>query len=305
VTAELEGTSAYQYGTTSTLRAKGLPYGSSKRWTISYGGVFEMLGPGGGMHPCNGKKDCISSDSVLVVRHSVVPCWTPPRVVSSVELVSVSNICTAKSKLYAEDTGAYDCFGTQLLPGDTMAKAVERETLVVKVPTSTGYHVINDPLHMQYGTCDFYLPFQWQIQWKDSMQWLPLNSVLDTAFSTKTDTHEIQLNIPKASLKLDQAKVKLILERCEGVYSESAPQWIRIHPDTGDYRVFPNPASDQIEIRPSTNQEVKIYNVYGCLQFKGLANSPISTKDWDEGVYSVQIVKGGNVKTNTKLVVLH
>jgi hypothetical protein len=177
---------------------------------------------------------------------------------------------------------------------------------MVKVPTTAGYyHVINDPLHMQYGTCNFYLPYHWQIQWKDSLLWLPLKSVLDTAFSTKTDTHEIQLKIPKATLKLDQAKVKLILERCEGLYSESAPQRIRIYPDTSDYRVFPNPASDQIVIRPSTNQEVKIYTIYGRLQFKGLANSAISTKDWDEGIYSVQIVKGGTVKTISKLVVLH
>ena len=303
--AELEGTKRYTYGTTSTLRAKGLPTGGSKYWSISSGGRFEMVGPGGSLHPCNGKTECVSSDSALVVRHSSIPCWSPPRVVSSVELLSVTGVCTSKSKLTDTDTGNYDCFGTQLLAGDTVAMAVEGETLKLGVPTTSGYHQEDNPLHMKYATCDFFLPFQWQIQFKDSVQWLPLKSVLDTAFSTQTDTHLIQLLIPNASLTLDQCKIRLRVERCEGVWSESTPQLVRIHKDTGEFVVFPNPAMDEFVVRWATNKEVRIFTAYGRLQFTGRANETISTKAWDEGIYWIQLESESAVKTISKLVVLH
>jgi hypothetical protein len=264
-----------------------------------------MVGPGGSLHPCNGKTECVSSDSALVVRHSSIPCWSPARVVSSVELLTVTGVCTSKSKLADSDTGYYSCFGTQLLAGNTVAAAVEGEKFKLGVPTTSGYHQIDDPLHMDYASCDFYLPYEWQIQYKDSTQWLPLKAVLDTAFSTQTDTNLIQLVIPKVSITLDQYKVRLRVERCEGVWSESTPQLVRIYKDTGEYVVFPNPTLDEVVIRPSTSSEIRIYNAYGLLQFKGRANETISTKTWDEGIYWVQLEKGNAVKTISKLVVLH
>jgi hypothetical protein len=303
--ADLDGTKWYSYGTTSTLRSKGLPSGGLKNWSISYGGQFEMVGPRGSLHPCNGKKECVSSDSMLVVRHSSIPCWSPARVVSSVELLTVTGVCTSKSKLADSDTGYYSCFGTQLLAGNTVAAAVEGEKLKLGVPTTSGYHQIDDPLHMDYASCDFYLPYEWQIQYKDSTQWLPLKAVLDNAFSTQTDTNLIRLVIPKVSITLDQCKVRLRVERCEGVWSESTPQLVRIYKDTGEYVVFPNPTLDEVVIRPSTSSEIRIYNAYGLLQFKGRANETISTKTWDEGIYWVQLEKGNAVKTISKLVVLH
>lgn len=302
--ADLVGTKWYSYGTTSTLSAKGLQ-GGLKSWSISYGGTFEMVGPGGSLHPCNGKKECVSSDNALVVRHSSIPCWSPPRVVGSVELVSLMDVCTSKSKLADTDTGYYECFGTQLLAGDTSAMAVEGEILKLGVSTSSGYHKEDNPLHMQYASCDFFLPFQWQIQFKDSSQWLPLKAVLDTAFSTLTDINLIQLLISKATLALDECKIRLRIERCEGVWSESSPQKIVIRPDTGDYVVFPNPTLDEFVIRPSTENEVRVYTAYGRLQFTGRANKPISTKTWGEGVYWVQMESENAVKTISKLVVLN
>ncbi|MFN4784222.1 MAG: T9SS type A sorting domain-containing protein, partial [Bacteroidota bacterium] len=152
---------------------------------------------------------------------------------------------------------------------------------------------------------DFFLPFQWQIQFKDSVQWLPLKSVLDTAFSTQTDTHLIQLLIPNASLTLDQCKIRLRVERCEGVWSESTPQLVRIHKDTGEFVVFPNPTMDEFVVRPATNKEVRIFTAYGRLQFTGRANETISTKAWDEGIYWIQLESESAVKTIAKLVVLH
>lgn len=304
--AGLQGAKGYTYGTTTTLRAKGLPAGGSKYWSISFGGRFEMPGPGGSMHPCNGKTECVSSDSVLIVRHSSIPCWSPPKVVSSVELLSVTGVCIAKSKLTAQDTGVYDCFGTQLLQDTTITSAVEGETFTLEIPTvPDGYHQIDNPLHMQYGNCDFFLPFQWQIQFKDSVRWLSLNDVLDTAFSTKTDTHSIQLCIPNASLDLDQCKIRLRMGRCEGMFVESAPKKIDIFPDTGVYTVFPNPTLDEVEIRPSNYDVVSIYDVYGHLQYEGSATKSISTQSWDAGIYWVQVEKNNTQKMVTKLVVLH
>jgi hypothetical protein len=295
----------YAYGTTSTLEARGIPKGSSKTWTISYGAQFEMYGPGGSMHPCHNQTQCVSTDSILVVRHSTVPCWSPPRVIGSVELTNTSGMCQSNSKFTDYDTGYYDCFGTQLLAGDTVASAFEGETLKLGIPTSLGYHQIDDPLHMLYANCNFYLPHEWQIQYKDSAQWLSLKAVLDTAFSTQTDTNVIQLLIPNVSINMDQCKVRLRVERCEGVWSESNPQLVRIQKDAGDYVVFPNPTADELVIRPSTNHEVRIYNAYGRLQFTGRATETISTKTWDDGVYWVQLEKGNAVKTVAKLVVLH
>jgi hypothetical protein len=303
--ADLDGTKWYSYGSTSTLRAKGLPSGELKSWSVSYGGQFEMVGPGGSLHPCNGKKDCVSSDSVLVVRHSTIPCWSPPQVVSTVELLSVTGVCTSKSKLIDSDTGYYECFGTQLLTGDTSAYAVEGESLKLVVPTTSGYHQVDNPLHMVYGNCNFYLPYEWQIRCKDSTQWLPLKSVLKTAFLTQTDTNVIQLLIPNVTITLDQCKVRLRMERCEGVWTESTSQMVRVYQDTGEYVVFPNPTFDEVVIRPSSSDEVRIYNAYGRLQFKGHANETISTKAWDDGVYWVQLEKKNVSRTISKLVVLH
>lgn len=303
--ADLVGTKWYSYGSTSTLRAKRLPSSGLKSWSISYGGQFEMEGPRGSLHPCNGKKDCISSDSVLVVRHSTFPCWSPPQVVSAVELLSLTGVCASKSKLVDSDTGYYDCFGTQLLTGDTLTSAFEGESLKLSVPTTSNYHQVDNPLHMVYGNCDFYLPYEWQIQFKDSTQWLPLKSVSNTAFSTQTDTNVIQLLIPKVSITLDQCKVRLRTERCEGVWSESTSQMIRVYQDTGEYVVFPNPAFDEFVIRPSTSGEIRIFNAYGRLQFKGRASETISTKAWDDGIYWVQMEKKNVYKTISKLVVLH
>jgi hypothetical protein len=97
----------------------------------------------------------------------------------------------------------------------------------------------------------------------------------------------------------------LRLERCEGVWSESTPQLLSIQKDTDDYAVFPNPTFDEVVIRPSSSDEVRIYNAYGRLQFKGHANETISTKAWDDGVYWVQLEKKNVSKTISKLVVLH
>lgn len=304
--AGLQGTKRYTYGTTTTLRATGIPAGGSKYWSISYGGQFDMPGPGGSMHPCHGKTECVSSDSALIVRHSSIPCWSPPKVVSSVELLSVTGVCTAKSKLTAQDTGVYDCFGTQLMQDTTTSSAVAGETFTLEIPTvADGYHQIDNPLHMQYANCNFFLPFQWQIQFKDSARWLSLKDVLDTAYSTKTDTHSIQLWIPNVSLDIDQCKIRLRMERCEGVFVESAPKKIDIFPDTGAYTVFPNPTLDEVVIRPSNYHLVSIYDVYGHLQYKGSADKSISTRSWEAGIYWVQVEKNNTEKTIAKLVVLH
>jgi hypothetical protein len=303
--SDLVGTKWYSYGTTSNLRAKGLPSGGLKNWSISFGGQFEMVGPGGSLHPCNGKKECVSSDSELVVRHTTIPCWSPPQVVSTVELLSVTGVCTSKSKLIDSDTGYYECFGTQLLTGDTSAYAVEGESLKLVVPTTSGYHQVDNPLHMEYGNCNFYLPYEWQIRCKDSTQWLPLKSILKTAFSTQTDTNVIQLLIPNVTITLDQCKVRLRMERCEGVWTESTSQMVSVYQDTGEYVVFPNPTFDEVVIRPSSSDEVRIYNAYGRLQFKGHANETISTKAWDNGIYWVQLENKSVFKTISKLVVLH
>ncbi|MFM7638604.1 MAG: T9SS type A sorting domain-containing protein [Bacteroidota bacterium] len=304
--AGLKGTKWYSYGSTSTLKATGIPAGADKQWKISAGGQFEMTGPGGSMHPCHGKSQCVSSDSALVVIHNSVPCWSPLEVVSSVELLSVSGVCTTQSKLTATDTGNYDCFGTKLQAAYTRKSWIAGETLKLGVSTvPPGYYQIDNPLHMQYANCDFYLPHQWQIQPKDSAQWLPLKDVLDTSFSTKTDTQSIQLWIPNAPLALDQCKIRLRLERCKGQWTESMPQSIEIRPDTGAYAVYPNPTLDEVVIRPSNYQEVRIYDVYGHLQFTGAANKTISTKFWDAGIYWVQVEKNNTAKTIAKFVVLH
>jgi hypothetical protein len=128
---------------------------------------------------------------------------------------------------------------------------------------------------------------------------------LKTAFSTQTDTNLIRLVIPNVSITMDQCKVRLRLERCEGVWSESTPQLLSIQKDTDDYAVFPNPTFDEVIIHPSTNDEVRIYNAYGRLQFSGRANEIISTKAWDNGIYWVQLENKSVFKTISKLVVLH
>jgi hypothetical protein len=306
IQADAVGTKWYAYGTTSTLEARGIPKGSSKTWTISYGAQFEMYGPGGSMHPCHNQQQCVSTDSVLVVRHSTVPCWSPPRVVSSVELFSPSGVCISSSKLVDYDTGYYDCFGTTLLAGDTAVSAVEGGVLTLAVPTSSGYHQIDDPLHMEYASCNFYLPHEWQIQHKDSVRWLPLTSVLSTsAFTTKTDTNLIELVIPNVSQQIDQYKVRLRIQRCEGIWSISTPQKLQISKDTGDYRIYPNPTADKVSVRPSTNNEIRIYNSFGRLVFSGAANEVISTKDWEDGVYWVKLEEQTAIKTIGKLIVVH
>jgi hypothetical protein len=306
IQADAVGTKWYAYGTTSTLEARGIPKGSSKTWTVSYGAQFEMYGPGGSTHPCHNQKQCVSTDSVLVVRHSTVPCWSPPRVVSSVELFSPSGVCISSSKLVDYDTGYYDCFGTTLLAGDTVVSAVEGGVLTLAVPTSSGYHQIDDPLHMEYASCNFYLPHEWQIQHKDSVRWLPLTSVLATsAFTTKTDTNLIELVIPSVSQQIDQYKVRLRIQRCEGVWSTSTPQQLQVTKDTGDYRIYPNPTADKVSVRPTTNNKIRIYNSFGRLVFSGAANEVISTKDWEDGIYWVKLEEQTAIKTIGKLVVLH
>ncbi len=80
---------------------------------------------------------------------------------------------------------------------------------------------------------------------------------------------------------------------------------VSVYQVTGEYVVFPNPTFDEVVIRPSSSDEVRIYNAYGRLQFKGRANETISTKAWDDGVYWVQLEKKNVSKTISKLVVLH
>jgi hypothetical protein len=306
IQANLRGTRGYIYGTTSTLEAKGLPAGSSKSWSISYGAQFEMNGPGGSMHPCHGQTQCVSTDSVLIVRHSTIPCWTPPRVISSVQLITTTGICVSQSNLTDYDTGYYDCFGTQLLPGDTSSAVIEGETLVLRVPTSSGYHQIDDPLHMDYGNCNFYLPYEWQIQNKDSVKWLPLSNVLDAVeFSTKTDTNMIKLVIPSISCKLNEYKIRLMVQRCKGIWTESKPQRLVVSKDTNDYRIYPNPTADKVVVHPYTQSQIKIYNSFGDVVFSGSAAEIINTKEWDNGVYWVKLAEQKVNKTIGKLVVLH
>jgi hypothetical protein len=80
---------------------------------------------------------------------------------------------------------------------------------------------------------------------------------------------------------------------------------LQVTKDTGDYRIYPNPTADIVSVRPTTNNEIRIYNSFGRLVFSGAANEVISTKDWEDGIYWVKLEEQSAIKTIGKLVVLH
>lgn len=66
--------------------------------------------------------------------------------------------------------------------------------------------------------------------------------------------------------------------------------------------VFPNPASDQIQVTGPTNASVAIYNLMGQILVSGITNTPIKT-DFPAGSYVARVTSGSSVVSKAFMVV--
>ena len=251
-TAQLTGPSIYQYGLLHSVTSSGLGSGT-KFWTVSNGGRFEMADPN---HPCHNQTNCATSAAGLIVRGTVIPCWSPPLVTVAVSQAPIATACDSLSTLSAQTSASYECFSTEIASSQAVAWASPGDSIFATVSTQpNSFSIPGNPLSMSYASsCAFSIPHEWQVRTASGGPWTAWALAFPgTPYATLTDTNAIIFSLPAADPLLNGYELRLALERCQGVWDYSSAIPFRINlslsePSPTLVRVWPNPSSGVITI---------------------------------------------------------